>query len=1179
MKNTAKAIFDVRGLLTHMYYRGNDPDAIRLDNGDQVPTAGFGFSNFLDEYFLPLLDYYAPADIIVVYDGGNLYRTQLFPEYKAKRKAEREKRDPEYKKQLDLLETTAKIFLANVGCIGVNVDGVEADDVIAHICDSLSDHNKSIYTVDADLLQLADERTVVFLKNELQDDDYKGIPHDLIRLNKALCGDKSDGYLGVRRFGEAAWGSLADAYGIDGMRELDKCFQSGDFSAMEECLDCEPEPDQKSGHRALSHVYSNLEEAKLGYALASLHPELCYEFHGKRLIWPTYYVRVPNRWKAEQALVRVGCEDYLEKLEKFFPKNFLLTKENESDLVNFFLSKLSETPFFSMDYETYDTLNHKPFIDAASSTSKAKVGVYVDVLSQEITGCSINFGANRQYTIYISVFHKDTNNVDKSLVRDFLETIESTKKPLVAHNTSFEVQVTRQCLDGYVIEKPYDTIIMASYVNENEESRLKGLSSNVLNYEQKTYKETLQAAGASNMAECTGEQVMSYGCDDSLVTSRLADLFYLIMKMEGTWEFYDTNERCPVHVLCDAFETGVRIDFPKLKVQAEFHAKRIEEKMAAIRAALEKHCTMPNPAAAQALDKADGKNLMELERETGKYTDSQLKARRETKVLQWEQAAVYTPYREVVTPPQFLGTPTQLKKTLAALGAEDTDVLDSINRSKVNTFISVLRPKYEDNERIQEFLDLLGPAAAFLKKREGPEFEALAEFCLPFIGSDKVTKEGDELNFNSPKQMKELLYLKLALPVRRRTKVQDDSGRDELGLDGSPATDERAIMLAVAEDCEGDNQWKAQVLRDLIDVKESETLFSLYFNPYPNWVHPRDGMIHPQIKNCGTVTRRPSGSNPNILQVAKGPTRELYIPRYDDHVIVALDFSGQELRITGSESRDPVMIEAYTGHGTYEDDGMIRTRIKDIHSVTACSFAREILKRERMEFAEEFTYDVFMKMRKGGYGAACQKFAELCRKIAKMVNFLIIYGGAASTLAMNAGIPESLADKIMNGVFRAYRRLQPWQDETIAFGRRNGYVLTAFGTVKHLTKDIRSENGSLRSRQERQAVNQTVQGCAADILKVVLTRAYETKLFPETHSKLIAPVYDEITSSVHIRHVFEYCQRLQDIMNLTPPGHAIPMMAEVSVSSSSWGEMIELGDRPSERKILAAIEQSKRKAA
>jgi DNA polymerase-1 len=329
--------------------------------------------------------------------------------------------------------------------------------------------------------------------------------------------------------------------------------------------------------------------------------------------------------------------------------------------------------------------------------------------------------------------------------------------------------------------------------------------------------------------------------------------------------------------------------------------------------------------------------------------------------------------------------------------------------------------------------------------------------------------------------------------------------------------------------------------------------------------------MHAGIRNCGTVTRRPTGGNPNILQVSKGEVREIFLPRYDDHVICALDFNGQELRITGSEANDPVLIDCYTGLGTaVGEDGIERAIIKDVHSITATLFAEAVFMRELGTRDVDLSYEGFRTMLKGKEEKLA-KVAALCRKMAKAVNFLIIYGGGPSTLAINIGILIKFAEEIMELVFEGYPRLRPWQRETIAFAERRGFVHTAFGTRKHLTADIVSRDGGKKSRAERQAINQTIQGCAADILKRVLAEAWTTRLFHDTGARLIAPVYDEVVSSVPVSSAFEYCSRLQDLMNLTPPGHKIPMMAEVSIGPN-WGSVIELGARPSEKAVIECIE-------
>lgn len=1155
-----------------MYHRGADSDPILCESGVMINSAGWGFVNWLDEYLLPLLDNgYHLTDILAVWDGGNAYRTTLFSGYKQKRQEQREKEPSELRHELKRMEESAKAFLANLGAINVYAPGVEADDVIAALCEGFKDIPKVIHTVDADLLQLSDPCTHVYLRNKPIFEEHEGVPLHLIRLNKALVGDKSDGYIGVSRFGEKAWEKLQAEIGVDGLEEIDRCFAEEDFKALKEAAPLS---------KLITHIVDNLKDARRCYKLATLHPELCHQFCGNQLIWPLYYTRVPDRARVENILLQMGCIDYLDKIDSMdvFPRQTLVNEHNFEILFRDYREQLENTPFVSFDYETYDVLNHPQFQEAMPKQS----GEYVDVLSQQITGMSVNYGSDFQYTLYIPIEHEDTFNFEPETLASFLKLAVEMGKPLVAHNASFEELVTRLNLD-YALIKPLDTIIMSSYVNENEDSHsLKHLSAVRLNYQQATYKETLEAAGAKNMAELTGKQVLSYGCDDAMVTAHLCRLFHTIMKMEKTWDFYMANELAPVHVLTDAFETGVRLDFEKI---SELHEKAnhiIDTGIDRIREILEERCKEPLSHVAENYDEADGDNLINIDRyndlnKDKQGTDDHYLAKRQERLLKWEEATVYRPYTETYTPPTFLGTHTQLNIVAEQLGVDLAEhFLPSIANVRINEWMTGLMNAKEHQPMSKELARFLTHVAECtgppLKKRQGIEFEALKEFCIPYLGEGKLEKEGDELNFNSPKQMQELLYLKLGLPVRRRTRPQRGSTRSDLALEGSPATDEEAMLLAIAEDCTGEfREWKKEVLQLVIDIKEQQTMVSIYYKPYPLWVHPRDNMVHPTIKNCGTVTRRPSSNNPNILQVKKGETRSIYLPRYNDHVIVAIDFSGQELRITGSESMDPVLIDAYTGGGLVEDeDGMIHPVTKDIHSVTAISFAETIFQRELESTDFEFTYDRFREMLKSD-DEKVAKAAALCRKMAKVVNFLIIYMGQPSTLAMRLGVPERFAEELMRQVFINYVRLEPWQEETVLFARQHGYVRTAYGTIKHLTDEIRSRDGGLRSRQERQAVNQTIQGCAADILKVVLTASYDTNIWKETGSHLIAPVYDEIVATVPKINCFEYCQRMQDLMNVTPPGHVIPMMAEVSIGPD-WGSVVELGDRPSERKLIDCME-------
>jgi DNA polymerase-1 len=425
------------------------------------------------------------------------------------------------------------------------------------------------------------------------------------------------------------------------------------------------------------------------------------------------------------------------------------------------------------------------------------------------------------------------------------------------------------------------------------------------------------------------------------------------------------------------------------------------------------------------------------------------------------------------------------------------------------------------------------------------------------------------------------------------------SKRYKLGYQPGPAGDDKAVETAIAEDCHGADDWKAKVLQAVRDVKGARTRGKLYYKPYPLWVHPRDGMLHPQIINCGTATHRPTGSSPNFLQLTKkdgGKIRSVVRGRREDHIIISPDFSGQELRILASECRDPVLMDAYL-----PPEGQVE---KDIHALTGSAIVLNSLKRDHPGLLElvkvdqsavdyqdfvgilhaDMAAEQWLDMHdadQAGLYLQLQKVFKQARTDAKPVNVLINYLGSAGTLSRNMGVPREIAQLFINMTFDRYARIGPWQQEMIRFAAQNGYTQTAYGTRRHVTDAILSRDGGIRSRMERQAVNFIIQGCAARILKIVLKEVWETRLLQETGASIIAPVYDELTASVPASAAAEYIQRLSEIMTVTPPGHPIPMKPETSLGLN-WGNLVELGAYPSSDAIEEAIDKllvAKRAAA
>jgi len=1177
-----KTILDAKGTVIHMYHRGSDLHPVHFgEEGETVASASHCVRNWIEGVLLPTLERSAPQDVIAAWDGGNLYRETLYSKYKLHRRGEKTEFQLEEANQQEIAQKTIKLLLAHLGAVNVFVSGVEADDVIALLCEGLKNEKKYIQTGDEDLIQLVNDNTVVLLKEKVILGEHKGVPPHLVVLHKSLVGDSSDGYPGVKGFGPAAWKDLEEVYGRDGLEEIDQCMVNKDYTLIEECV-------EQDGNKHLSKALDDLKSWKMCYNLATLHPEICYDTRGRRVIRPQWFTKIPdNGSKIRRILESVGGMEFYSSLETHLRTETLVTADNLEAAFDALNEELPNSPLVSFDYETTDTLKHAPFTEALSAMQRSRGG-YVDVLSQVINGVSFNFGRNNQHTLYLSTDHKDTNNVDQEVICDVLkEVLYEVKVPMAAHNFSFEEQVTKQCL-GMELPPMADTKILASYADEETQAGLKSLSFDYLGYTQTTYKELLESAGVDDMSQMSGEQVLSYGCDDSVITSHLHKLFTLICKIEGTLEFVEGQEYPTVLPLNRRFEAGMAVDYEVMSKLQEEDRTVVEESEVRLRELLLDNCCQVNKKAAEDYIASEFRSLKKLKELDGK------KLRREEELLRYENKSEYIPYFKEESSLEFTGTAGQLKKIALLVGFPEDIQMQSVAKTKINLWLTEIK-EWDWKEAIEldrlaqagEFLTLLAESAHQVAKKEGEEFEELKKFCSGFM--DKKTKTvGDALNLNSPAQMQELLYLKLGFSVSMRTMPQRGSRRDELGLPGSPGTDEDSMKFLVAEQTE-EGDWRREVVSLVIASKASSTRESLYWKPYPKWKHPRDGMIHPGINCPATKTRRPKGTSPNILQVSKGPTRSFVIPRYTKDVIVALDFSGQELRITGSESKDSELISAYTAGGSYiDEDGMERQILKDIHSVTACSFASKIIEQSVGKEAMAslpvtnggLDYQFFISVLEGdeqviaNSGILADELSRLiylCRKMAKVVNFLIIYGGGPTTLAKDLGVTVKFAEQLMEAVFNSYKMLAPWQERVIRFARDNGFVKTAYGNWKHLTDSILSRDSGLRGHAERQAVNQTIQGCAADILKVVLSGCQKTKLFEETGATFYAPVYDEILASVPIDNLFEYCERMQTLMNITPPGHAIPMMAEVSVGPS-WFPMTELGDRPSEKKLIACVD-------
>ena len=1140
MKKEMRVILDLRGLVIHGFYSGVPEDTVPNAKGERVPSAAHGVKKFIDIYLTPILESFAPIQIIAVVEGGNHRRRALYSEYKNKPAQDAD--DPILTLQRDLAYEAVQKLLLGLGALLVKTPSVEADDTIAYLCERLPG-GKIIHTVDGDLTQLYGPDVSLLVKGE-HVTSYKGmdfeagVPPAMVRMYKSIVGDSSDGYGGVKGMGEKAWATLVSTYGYDGLLELEHCVATANYDAMIASLVAEPD-------KCLQKLYDSRDEWRLSYLLASLHPEWCETSFQDRVIRPQWGKRVPTVERITKVLEPLGLDTLIPKLRKFCVQKFGVDKNKLGSInLNKMIAQMRQSLCVPFDYESYDSVKHPEY-------QQARAG-YVDVLNQKITGCSFAFGNNLQYATYFSFNHRDTANLPLSVLEQVFDGIDvpESEADLVAHNFTFEGIVTKTNLNREFKRSVYDTRVMSSYADENQPDGLKDLSQHYLNYKQTRYEEVVPKDG--DMRDVSLDEVLDYGCDDSICTAHLYVLFRTILLCERTWDFYSKYEPAFDRVMMKSYITGVPINYERLsELRQEDEALRAKT-LLELRTNLKEHCSEINVEGFTQLWKEiepyERGKLAEKEEE-GKIDQEAIEIVIAEKKQQMFDACRYV---DLSAPKLDWRKHASLSRVARSLGFPG---IRSNKGEWLRTYATGIVEQagaqgYVLTSHQTAFLEALLQAADDVKLGVGDEFEALAAVCQELLEADPTLWEGDELNIDSPKQMAELFYGKMCLPIlMRNIDKTGDSKRSQWEMEQAPSTNVLAIETWIAE-INDENDWRHKVLKAVLTLRAISTRFKLYYNPYPLFKSPVDGRIHPGIKNCGTQTRRPSGTSPNILQVSKkddGKMRSVFEPLADDHIIVSIDFVQQELVILAGLSDDANLRSCYQGNNK-----------RDVHSLTGTAILNVQRGRKGLK---GLSYEEYSKLIKDKDKEA----TNIRKKPAKITNFLTVYGGSAGGLARKAVVPRAMAEEFLAAFFSTYPKVGDYQERTVRFAQRHGFVLTCYGNRKHCT-GIFDKNKAIAAAWERQAVNQPIQGGAADVLKVVMYEIENTRLLEETGAVIYAPVYDEIVSSVPIANVFEYCERLATIMEIDLPGLNIRLDTSVSIGRN-WGDQIEIGTRPTREKI------------
>jgi DNA polymerase-1 len=352
---------------------------------------------------------------------------------------------------------------------------------------------------------------------------------------------------------------------------------------------------------------------------------------------------------------------------------------------------------------------------------------------------------------------------------------------------------------------------------------------------------------------------------------------------------------------------------------------------------------------------------------------------------------------------------------------------------------------------------------------------------------------GQPFNVDSPKQLQEVLFGKLGLPVKRKTAT------------GQPSTAEDVLEELAVE---------YELPRVILEYRGLAKLRSTYTEKLPGQVNPRTGRVHTSYHQAVAATGRLSSTDPNLqnipIRTPEGRRiRQAFVPP-PGHVLMAADYSQIELRIMAHLSGDTSLLKAFA-----ED--------RDIHQATA---------------AEVF-------------GVAPADVTGDQRRAAKAINFGLIYGMSAFGLARQLGIERGAAQTYVDLYFSRYPGVKRYMDETRAMAREQGFVETVFGRRLYLP-EIRSPNAQLRQYAERSAINAPMQGTAADVIKRAMITVHDWLAGSQQSARLVMQVHDELVLEVRKDDVDEVRHGLEERMSAAA-NLRVPLKVETGVGAN-WDE-------------------------
>ncbi len=437
-----------------------------------------------------------------------------------------------------------------------------------------------------------------------------------------------------------------------------------------------------------------------------------------------------------------------------------------------------------------------------------------------------------------------------------------------------------------------------------------------------------------------------------------------------------------------------------------------------------------------------------------------------------------------------------LNRTLSGAPGERADFLLRV--------APVLRAEVEAQGLVDLYEKIDLPLAAVLARMESAgvrvdpvELERISATTLEEIGKLEKTiygHAGVAFNINSPQQLAEILFDKLKLQPPRRSRAKARS----------TAADILEELAAVHE-----------LPKKIIEYRELAKLKSTYSDVLPRLIHPVSGRLHTRFSQTGTATGRLSSSNPNLqnipIRTELGREIRAAFVAAPGCQLLSADYSQIELRILAHLSGDPVLVEAFR-------------RGEDIHSRTA---------------QEVFDVAPFAQTREH-------------RRVAKVINFGVIYGLSAFGLAQQLGIEQKEAAQFIAKYFERYRGVKDFLDRQIAETRQTGVTRTLFGRIRQIP-EINSPQPNMRNFAERTAMNTPMQGAAADLIKLAMIELDRRLPAENFQSQMILQVHDELLFEGPAEEIPRLTKLAKEVMEGIHK-LSVPLVADTKVGAN-WRDM------------------------